>query len=63
MTNKEINQNIYDASFGQLTSRNCPVDLADEASLIVAKDDPTKENLGRSDRDQEVINQVLPYLQ
>lgn len=63
MSKEQINRNVYETSFRQLTQRDCPVALASEASLVIAKDDPTKEDLGRSDRDQYVISETLPYLQ
>ena len=45
----EFNQSIYDASVTALTSNGVPEDVAERASEVVAKDDPTQENLGRSE--------------
>jgi hypothetical protein len=57
------NQSLYSAAVEALTSRGCPTDLAKKAATVVANDDPVKPNLGRTQSDQEVIQEALPYLQ
>ena len=62
MTNNEsFNQSIYDASIAALTSNGVPVEVAERASEVVAKDDPTQENLGRSSSDQEAVNEAMNH--
>lgn len=58
-----MNNDIFHASLEALLEHGCPAELATEASMIVANDDPEQDNLGRSEDDQYVINEVLPYLQ
>ncbi|BAZ33757.1 hypothetical protein NIES4074_62710 (plasmid) [Cylindrospermum sp. NIES-4074] len=57
------NQNLYNAALEALTARGCPTDLAQKAAKIVANDHPNQNDLGRSKKDQRVINSVSPYLQ
>ncbi|WP_066376125.1 hypothetical protein [Anabaena sp. CA = ATCC 33047] len=57
------NDNLFFAAFSELIERGCPTDLAGEAATVVANDDPTKHDLGRTPQDQSVIQQALPYLQ
>jgi hypothetical protein len=57
------NQGLHDATVQALTDRGCPTDLAESAAKVVAKDDPTKADLGRTEADQKVVKQALPYLQ
>ncbi|WP_066423320.1 hypothetical protein [Anabaena sp. 4-3] len=57
------NDNLFFAAFGELIERGCPAELAGEAATVVANDDPTLPNLGRTPQDQSVIQQALPYLQ
>ncbi|MBD2458354.1 hypothetical protein H6G80_30340 [Nostoc sp. FACHB-87] len=57
------NQGLHDATVQALTDRGCPTDLANSAAKIVANDDATKPDLGRTQQDQEVIKSALPYLQ
>ena len=57
-----FNQNLYDASVKALTDNGVPSELAEKASQVVASDDPTKSDLGRSDSDQQTINETMNYL-
>ena len=57
-----FNQNLYDASVKALTDNGVPEELAEKASQVVASDDPTKSDLGRSDSDQQTINETMNYL-
>ncbi|MEH1790608.1 MAG: hypothetical protein V7L23_34865 [Nostoc sp.] len=38
-------------------------ELAQSAASIVANDDPSKPDLGRTTEDQQIIQETLPYLQ
>ncbi|MDY6900088.1 MAG: hypothetical protein SWZ49_18720 [Cyanobacteriota bacterium] len=58
----EPNKDLYDASLKALSNCGVPEELAEKASEIVAKDNPNETNLGRSDSEQQTINQILPYL-
>ncbi|MBC1238647.1 MULTISPECIES: hypothetical protein [Nostoc] len=57
------NQGLYNATVQALTDRGCPKDLAESAATVVANDDSSKPNLGRTQQDQKVIQETLPYLQ
>lgn len=57
------NQGLYNATVQALTDRGCPEDLAKKAATVVANDDSSKPNLGRTQEDQKVIQETLPYLQ
>ncbi|MBD2451862.1 hypothetical protein H6G76_33030 [Nostoc sp. FACHB-152] len=56
------NQGLYDATIQALTDRGCPEDLAKSAATVVANDDSSKPDLGRTGEDQKVIQEALPYL-
>lgn len=45
-----------------LTGAGVPVTLASQCAEIVAKDDPTKENLGRSEDDQHLIDSSMEWM-
>lgn len=57
-----MNQQIYQAAFSQLTSKGVPVNAAQRASLVVAKDDPSKPNLGRTEEDQGYISDAMIWM-
>jgi hypothetical protein len=59
---KDSNKDLSDTYFKALSDNGVPEKLAEKASEIVAKDNPNEINLGRSQSDQETINQILPYL-
>lgn len=59
----EPNKDLYDASFKALSDNGVPEGLAEKASEIISKDNPSEPHLERSQSDQEVINSILPYLQ
>ena len=56
-----FNQNLYDASVKALTDNGVPSELAEKASQVVASDDPTQENLGRSTDDQNAVNTAMNH--
>lgn len=57
-----FNQSLYDASVKALTDNGVPEELAEKASQVVASDDSTKPDLGRSESDQQTINETMNYL-
>jgi hypothetical protein len=57
-----INQELYQVAFNQLTSKGVPVSTAQRASLVVAKDDPSKPNLGRTEKDQSYISDAMIWM-
>lgn len=58
----EINQRDYETSHNLLINADVPEPVADAVSRIVASDNPDLPNLGRTDTDNELVKQVLPYL-
>lgn len=56
-----FNQSLYDASVKALTDNGVPSELAEKASQVVASDDPTKSDLGRSETDRETINEAMNH--
>ena len=57
-----FNESLYNASLQALTDNGVPSELAEKASQIVASDDPTKSDLGRSESDRETIAEVVEAL-
>ena len=58
----DINQEIYEASFKGLTEHGVPVSTAQKASEVVAKDNPSLPNLGRSVEDQRNVQDAMTWL-
>lgn len=58
----EFNQAIYKSSLDALLTANVPKDIAHEASRIVASDDSSKPDFGRTAQDQEVVQKVVEHL-
>lgn len=56
-----FNESLYNASLQALTDNGVPSELAEKASQVIASDDPTKSDLGRSDCDREIINQAMNH--
>ncbi|NJL78345.1 MAG: hypothetical protein HC836_42480 [Richelia sp. RM2_1_2] len=56
-----FNESLYNASLQALTDNGVPSELAEKASQVIASDDPTKSDLGRSDCDREIINQTMNH--
>ena len=54
----ELNQSLYNASYETLTEAGLPEYLVDAASRIVATDDPTAPNLGRSEVDTAICREI-----
>jgi hypothetical protein len=57
------NENLFTAAINALTNSGCPTELAQLAAQIVANDDPLQPDLGRTPQEQQIIQEVLPYLQ
>jgi len=57
------NENLFTAALNALTNSGCPTELAQLAASIVANDDPSLPNLGRTPLQQQIIQETLPYLQ
>lgn len=53
------NQNAYQSA---LEGAGVPTNLAAHCAEIVAKDDPTKPNLGRTDEDQHLIDSSMEWM-
>ena len=48
------------------SNKACPIfigTVACQAAQVIGRDNPDVDNLGRTEQDQEIINQTLPYLQ
>jgi len=58
----DTNQEIYEASFKALTERGVPVSAAEKASEVVAKDNPSLPDLGRSLEDQRKVQDAMTWL-
>lgn len=58
MPNPELKQ----AAQEQLERAGVPANLAAQAAEIVAKDDATKQNLGRSEADQHIIQSAATWM-
>lgn len=60
---KQFDPNLYGATLRACEQCSVPNDLAEKAAFIIATDEALAPNLGRTNEDQEIIKQVLPYLQ
>lgn len=58
----EFNQRLYEASLDALLSREVPRELAETGSQIVARDDASQPNLGRTADDQAVMRQIVDII-
>ncbi|MBF2016356.1 MAG: hypothetical protein IGS23_14370 [Rivularia sp. T60_A2020_040] len=56
-----FNQSLYEASLKALTSNGVPEEIAHKASEVVASDDASKPDLGRTQQDREAINEAMNY--
>lgn len=57
-----MNESFKQAAEKGLIDAGVPVNLASKCAEIVAKDDPTKENLGRTEEDQHLINSSMEWM-
>jgi hypothetical protein len=56
------NESLKQAAEKALSDAGVPVNLAVQCAEIVAKDDPTKENLGRTQSEQHLINSSMEWI-
>ncbi len=57
-----MDEELYNASFKALTERGVPVSAAERASRVVANDQPTQSNLGRTKQDQQDVEDAMTWL-
>jgi hypothetical protein len=57
------NPQLYKTSLEALTTANCPQELAEKVSKIVANDEGGKPNLGRTPEETEAVREAAKYLQ
>lgn len=58
----EFNERMYQTSLDALLTASVPQAIAEAASKIVASDDASQPNLGRTAEDQAVVQQVVERL-
>ncbi len=58
-----MNDSLKQAAEKGLIDAGVPINLASQCAEIVAKDDPTKENLGRTQAEQHLINSSMTWMQ
>jgi hypothetical protein len=58
-----VNDSLKQAAEKGLIDAGVPINLASECAEIVAKDDPAKENLGRTQEEQHLINSSMTWMQ
>ncbi len=58
-----MNDSLKQAAEKGLIDAGVPINLASECAEIVAKDDPAKENLGRTQEEQHLINSSMTWMQ
>ncbi len=58
-----MNESLKQAAEKALSGAGVPVKLAAQCAEIVAKDDPAKENLGRTQEEQHLINSSMTWMQ
>lgn len=57
-----MNNEFYQVSVEVLTTNGVPQDVAEKASAVVAKDDATKPDLGRTPEELAVVHQALNHM-
>jgi hypothetical protein len=57
-----MTESLKQAAEKGLIDAGVPVNLATQCAEIVAKDDPTKENLGRTQEEQHLINSSMEWM-
>ncbi len=58
-----MNDLLKQAAEKGLIDAGVPINLASQCAEIVAKDDPAKENLGRTQEEQHLINSSMTWMQ
>jgi hypothetical protein len=57
-----MTESLKQAAEKGLIDAGVPVNLATQCAEIVAKDDPTKDNLGRTQEEQYLINSSMEWM-
>jgi hypothetical protein len=57
-----MTESLKQAAEKGLIDAGVPVNLATKCAEIVAKDDPTKDNLGRTQEEQHLINSSMEWM-
>lgn len=57
-----MNDSLKEAAQKALTDAGVPVNLAAQCADIVAQDDASKPNLGRSEEDQHLIDSSMEWM-
>jgi hypothetical protein len=57
-----MNESLKQAAEKALKEIGVPVNLAAQCAEIVAKDDPDKPNLGRTQEEQHLINSSMQWM-
>lgn len=60
--NQHCNQNLYEGALECFLQAGAPQEVAEKAARVVAKDDPSLENFGRTCEDQEAVHRAWCYL-
>ncbi len=58
-----MNDSLKEAAERALKDAGVPVNLASLCAEIVAKDDPSLPNLGRTQEEQQLINSSMEWMQ
>jgi hypothetical protein len=58
----QFDAGIYEAAKISFLEAGVPIEIAEGAARVIASDDITKPNLGRSDDDQDFVWQAWHYL-
>lgn len=57
-----MNHQLYETSLKVLTDRGVPVSTAEKALVVVAKDDGSKSDFGRTNQDQQDIRDAVTWM-
>ena len=57
-----FNTGLYEATKTAIIEAGAPVDIAEKAAAVIARDDTNQPNLGRSEEDQSFVWQAWHYL-
>lgn len=57
------NPAFHEAAWEVFLNSGCPSTLAYQAAQVIGRDNPYAQRFGRTEKDQEIINKTLPYLQ
>jgi hypothetical protein len=57
-----FNIGLYNTTKRAILNAGAPMDVAERAAAVIARDDSNLPNLGRTNKDQAVIWQALTYL-